>query len=259
MQVGEDGKVSGRNLHEFLEVKERYTQWFARQCDYGFAENVDFAVIPIFGNDDTAFGGKRKHHDHRLTVSMAKEISMIQRTEQGKLARQYFIKCEEKLAQIAQQNSLDTAQLSPQMRMIMEMANGMAQQELRSKEIEARLQITQQETAEVKQSLEVIKDTILQRDEDWRRDINKMFNHAVASSGTKDFQAMRRESYETLESRARCRLGVQLTNLKARMSEAGVAKSKIAAATKLDVIENNVRLKEIYTQIVKEFVIRYSA
>lgn len=86
--------VSGRELHEFLEVKTPYTQWFERMSSYGFAENVDFIVIHKNVNDVTAFGGQRKFADHHLKLDMAKELSMIQRTEKGKQARQYFIQVE---------------------------------------------------------------------------------------------------------------------------------------------------------------------
>lgn len=87
--------VSGRELHEFLEVQTKYTDWFKRMVDYGFAENVDFVVFLKNENDETAFGGVRKIKDHALTLDMAKEISMIQRTEKGKQARQYFIAIEQ--------------------------------------------------------------------------------------------------------------------------------------------------------------------
>ncbi len=80
--------VSGRELHEFLEVESRYTTWFDRMIGYGFEENVDFAVIPKKGNDVTAFGGQRKITDHAMKLDMAKEVSMIQRTAKGKQARQ---------------------------------------------------------------------------------------------------------------------------------------------------------------------------
>ena len=86
--------VSGRDLHEFLEVNTQYTKWFNRMAEYGFTENVDFAVIVKNVYDDTAFGKTRKIIDHALTLDMAKEISMIQRTEKGKQARQYFIEVE---------------------------------------------------------------------------------------------------------------------------------------------------------------------
>ena len=86
-----DVVVSGRELHEFLESKEPYTQWFDRMIDYGFIENVDFSVFQNFVKDDTAFGGVRKSTDHAIKLDMAKELAMIQRNEKGKQARQYFI------------------------------------------------------------------------------------------------------------------------------------------------------------------------
>lgn len=85
--------VSGRELHEFLEIGTPYKKWFARMCEYGFIENVDFVTVgqkcPI------ANGGYQEQINHFLKIAMAKEISMIQRNEKGKQAREYFIKCEE--------------------------------------------------------------------------------------------------------------------------------------------------------------------
>ena len=86
--------VSGRELHEFLLVGTPYKRWFERITEYGFAENVDFTVIAKNVHDETAFGGVRTVTDHAMTLDMAKEISMIQRTDKGKQARQYFIQLE---------------------------------------------------------------------------------------------------------------------------------------------------------------------
>ena len=83
--------VSGRELHEFLEVKDNYTDWFKRMIKYGFEESVDF--ISFSEKSDKPFGG-RPQINHFLKLDMAKEISMIQRTEKGKQARQYFIQVE---------------------------------------------------------------------------------------------------------------------------------------------------------------------
>lgn len=83
--------ISGRDLHEFLEVDTKYTQWFARMCEYGFEENVDF--IGFSQNWEKPQGG-RPSQDHQLTIDMAKEICMLQRSEKGKIARQYFIQLE---------------------------------------------------------------------------------------------------------------------------------------------------------------------
>ena len=89
-----DVVVSGRELHEFLEIGTEYAKWFDRMKDYGFIENIDFSVIVKIDNDDTAFGGVRKSTDHAIKLDMAKELAMIQRNEKGKQARQYFISIE---------------------------------------------------------------------------------------------------------------------------------------------------------------------
>lgn len=83
--------VSGRELHDFLGVQTKYTQWFERMVSYGFTENVDF--IGFSQKREKPTDG-RPTIDHALTLDMAKEISMIQRTEKGKQARQYFIEVE---------------------------------------------------------------------------------------------------------------------------------------------------------------------
>lgn len=83
--------VSGRELHDFLEVQTPYRAWFPRMVEYGFTENVDFIS---FVQKCTKPNGGRPTQDHALTLDMAKEISMIQRTEKGKQARQYFIDVE---------------------------------------------------------------------------------------------------------------------------------------------------------------------
>lgn len=80
--------VSGRQLHEALEVKTPYDKWFPRMTEYGFTENEDFST---FLSQST---GGRRATDHVIKLDMAKEIAMIQRTEQGKQVRQYFIQVE---------------------------------------------------------------------------------------------------------------------------------------------------------------------
>ena len=93
-EVGEP-TVLGRELHEFLEVKTLYKDWFPRMVEYGFTEGKDFNPLK---NEQVRFEGNREVTreliDHLLTIDMAKEICMIQRTEVGKQARQYFIQVE---------------------------------------------------------------------------------------------------------------------------------------------------------------------
>lgn len=85
----EQPTVLGRDLHKALEVKTAYKDWFPRMCDYGFEEGKDFCS---FLSEST---GGRPSTDHQLTIPMAKEICMLQRSEKGKMFRQYFINIEE--------------------------------------------------------------------------------------------------------------------------------------------------------------------
>lgn len=89
--------VSARELHKFLEVETRFNDWISRMMNYGFVENVDYQVL--LKNEYNLSGG-RPSTDYALTLDTAKEISMIQRSDKGKQARQYFIECEKKLKEV---------------------------------------------------------------------------------------------------------------------------------------------------------------
>jgi phage anti-repressor protein len=80
--------VDARALHAFLEIKSDFRNWIKNRIeDFGFANGADFATtVEIYR------GGERK--DYRVTLDMAKELSMVERTPKGKEARAYFIECE---------------------------------------------------------------------------------------------------------------------------------------------------------------------
>ena len=94
VQVKNDQQlVSGRELHKFLEVNTRYKDWFERMCEYGFTENKDY--VAITQKRVTAQGNQTTFTDHDLTVNMAEQISMLQRNDKGRQAREYFIQVEQ--------------------------------------------------------------------------------------------------------------------------------------------------------------------
>lgn len=90
--------VSGRNLHEFLEIKTPYAKWFGRMKEYDFNKNIDF--VAVRQKSPIANGGYQVITDHAMKLDMAKEISMIQRNEKGRQARKYFIEVEKKLKEV---------------------------------------------------------------------------------------------------------------------------------------------------------------
>ena len=87
--------LSARELHEFLEVKTSFKDWFLRMCEYGFNESQDFNPLK---NEQVRLEGnrqvKRTVQDYEITLDMAKEIAMIQRSDKGKEVRQYFLELE---------------------------------------------------------------------------------------------------------------------------------------------------------------------
>ena len=98
----EDGKllVSLRELHEKLGIKTQFTKWAIRMFEYGFEENIDY--IPVSQKRLTVQGNETTFTDYIVTIDMAKEICMIQRSDIGREFRKYFIECEKQLKEIVQ-------------------------------------------------------------------------------------------------------------------------------------------------------------
>lgn len=86
----EQPTVSARELHEGLEINTKFATWFERMCEYGFSEGNEF--FPKVGK--TSEQGGRPSIDYQISIDMAKQICMIQRTDKGKQYRQYFIDLE---------------------------------------------------------------------------------------------------------------------------------------------------------------------
>ena len=101
--------VSARELHEFLESKQDFTNWIkARIEKYGFLENEDFTII-------LSKSGGRPQSEYIIKIDMAKELSMVEGNEKGSQARRYFLNCEKKLKEVLPQLT--------EMEMIVKIAN----------------------------------------------------------------------------------------------------------------------------------------
>lgn len=83
--------VSARDLHEGLEIGTEFRKWFPRMAEYGFAENTDWKRV---SQKCPTLGGEQEMVDYQISVDMAKQICMIQRTEKGRMYRQYFLDLE---------------------------------------------------------------------------------------------------------------------------------------------------------------------
>lgn len=90
--------VDARTLHLWLKSGERFADWIKKRIQtYGFIENEDFALISVKAEIKKGRGGNRRSVDYLLTLDVAKELSMVENNEQGRMARRYFINCEKVL------------------------------------------------------------------------------------------------------------------------------------------------------------------
>ena len=85
---GEQPTVSARDLHDGLEIKTAFKDWFPRMAEYGFEAGKDFS------SKMSESTGGRPAMDYEVSVDMAKQICMLQRSEKGRQYRQYFIDLE---------------------------------------------------------------------------------------------------------------------------------------------------------------------
>lgn len=102
-----------RLLHGFLRVGRRFASWITeRIAEYGFVENQDFILVSP-SRETKGRGGDRRSKDYHLTIDTAKELAMVERNEQGRAVRRYFIECEKRLRQIVKPATTTTDARTP--------------------------------------------------------------------------------------------------------------------------------------------------
>ena len=139
--------VSGRELHEFLEIRTKYKDWFRRMVEYGFEEAIDFIRVAQKRATNNLKNPVTTVIDHAISIDMAKEISMIQRTEKGKIARQYFINCEKKLKAVKKLSPMELMEL--QFKVLKEQKEKIAQVENRVDKLEEDMPLFQIDCKEI--------------------------------------------------------------------------------------------------------------
>lgn len=116
----EINSVNARELHEFLESKQDFSNWIKRRIEnYNFKENQDFITLNKKVERQILI-------EYFLTIDMAKEISMVEINEKGKQARQYFIECERKLKE-KEKPKTTAEQLLAQAQYLVDMENRLSQ------------------------------------------------------------------------------------------------------------------------------------
>lgn len=154
---------------------------------------------------------------------------------------------------------LDTSQLSPELQMFQKIFNSVAEQQLEQKKLAQKVVETEQKMVETEKKVDNISEIVALNSTDWRKDTTNIINKIAYKTGGYDqHRNIRNESYELLEQRANANLNIRLINKQKKMALEGVLKSKINKVSKLDVIDEDKRLLEIYLAVVKEMAIKYN-
>lgn len=148
--------------------------------------------------------------------------------------------------------------LSPELQMLQGLLSQMVEKELADKERDRQIAMAQETADKAVATTESIKEAVRPVFDNWRSEINMKFNRIQRSAGA-EFRTLRAEMYLELERRAGCDLNTRLRNKRNRMVEDGCTKTKINALNKMDVIEDDKKLREIFSKIVTEYEIKYCA
>lgn len=139
---------------------------------------------------------------------------------------------------------LDTSQLSPELQMFNQMFTALANQEVKTKQLENKV--------------DGISNLIAMDSKDWRKEaVNILRKIAFKQGGHDQYSEVANDSYIRLEAKARCNLNIRLENRKKNMIAQGLGKTAVKKLNKLDIIEEDHRLKEIYMQVIKDMAIKY--
>ena len=232
--------VSGRELHEFLEVGKDFTTWIKDRIEkYGFIENEDYTIMLT----KTGERSNVTKTEYILTLDTAKEISMVQNNEKGSQARKYFIAVEKKYKQA----------LKPMSQAELTAAIAQNQVEIERKANEA-LEVANKTSRQITNALDVFTTPTT---DDWRHEINDKINKMCIEQGL-NYQTFRHGIYAELESTARVDLSSRQGRLKERLKKVGSTYREREAITKLDVVERDPKLKPIFEGIVRKYQAKYA-
>lgn len=230
------------NESRFVEGKHYYKldgedlKVFKRSLDDIYEPSIKFAPILYLWTEQGA-----ARHAKILDTDRAWEV---------------FEKLEETYFHVRDQKDVfafQTKDLSPSLQMFNQLFNSTAQNEIKLKKLE-------HDAQEMRSTIQLVKDTIKDHpEENWRTMVNHMINRIAENVGQNKFKEVRSESYKILEHRAACDLDARLRNFRNRLAEAGETKTRINKVTKLEVIDQDPKLREIYLWIIKELIIKHVA
>ena len=141
------------------------------------------------------------------------------------------------------QHQIDTEELSPELKMFNQIFKSVANQELENKKLNHKV--------------DNIAEIVSLNTTDWRKTSQSIIRKiALAQGGYGAYKEVASDAYAETDRRAGANLKIRLTNLKKNRLANGMSRSKVDKTNKLDVIDSDKRLKEIYMSVVKDMAIK---
>ena len=232
--------VDARELHEFLESKQDFTDWVKNRISkYGFIEDEDYTII--LGNRSDGKAGKPRT-EYALTIDTAKEIAMVENNEQGHIIRKYFIEVEKRARQPKQMSQAELTAMIVQNQVEIERKANTA------------LEVANKASRQITNALDVF---TAPTDKDWRQSMNTKMR-GICQEHELSYLTFYHDLYEELGNLARVNLQARLTRLRTRLQGQGATKTACKTITKLEVIERDPKLKPIFEGIVRKYQVKYA-
>ena len=250
--IDEKGMTTARRLYEFLELNPRnYSHWCKRNIlENEFAEEkVDFWAIVV--KDERNFNPKPTQ-DFKLTAHFAKKLSMKGSGERAEQAREYFSRLDEKMKEIA----IDQSKLSPQLRYLISIELKQKQQDERIRELESRIE---QQDALMK-NMRSRKTENTERDTTRRwalRSIGQIAESPSFNGIYNRYQKVYWESYERLEEKTGCDLEELVKKAREKARKEGATKTRIKNISRQEIIAADEKLRESYASVIRDMLLAY--
>lgn len=264
LDIDSDNMTTASKLYEFLGLSpSNYSKWCKTNItENEFAtENEDFTRFVIEYESGV---GTKQREDYRLTAHFAKKLSVKSSGARAEEAREYFTRLEEKV----KQKTIDRTKLSSNMRIILGMAESMAQQELEQKRISDEQKKQGEQIKKIEETQTTIAETFKSTSDidNFQRWVSNCISKIAESPKFTDestrstkYSMARSESYKRLTKKRNCRLDDRVQRAKGRALEErpDIKKAELNKINKLYVIANDKDLRPAYELVIKEMMMCY--
>lgn len=246
--------IDSRDVAEMVETQHKELlkkiASFNEILERGKLRSLDYFIPDTY----SVVNNKRKYPCYQLTKMGCEFIANKFTGEKGVLFTAKYVKRFNEMEQLPKVPVVPTSIEDIMIASLQEMKNVKLKIEEQSRAIE-----------QTNDKIKNIQDAVIVDTQNWRKWVNTSINKLAESElvieefGDLRYQKVRANTYKELETRSGCNLKQRLKNLKERLEKAGLPKTKILRTSNLEVIEQDKKLKAIYTTIIRDMLIKYQS